>query len=431
MAIAYVANRAAVSGTGGGTTTITFSPASTASAGNLVVGAVGLNTGAARTLNTVTDNSGGGNSWQVDKQVQNGTAEVIAVFSCSLVGSITSATTLTLTFSGTIATKYNVRLEEFSGAATATWLDVTASATGSGTSLTAGTTASAAASDLGVAFWSISSQSTFTQDGSHTAFTTVNQAAGPSNMGEYNVSVSGAQSATGTAGTTGTWAGVQATYKIGHTTTNQTVSQTATVNPSITRSVGKIISLTSTVNPSLAASKTKSQTVSQTATVNPSMVRQVGKIVVQTVTVTPSLVKQIAKTVSLTVTGAPSLVKSVAKTLAVASTVAPTLTAGKQANQTVAQTVTVTPTLTTHRATVFQQALTVTVTVTGTIRRCISRFMGGDSPGTLTMIGDDPGTLSASTDTPGTLTLTPDSPGSLSLTQDDPGSLGTMEPGCR
>lgn len=209
MAIAYVGNR------GSGTPTIStsttqFSPTSTIAAGDLVVLIYICAPTAARTLNSVTDS--GSNTWTVDKQIQNGTSTVCVIASSVLTTQLTISSTITATWSATMVgqvPRYNC--EEFSGVASSTWTDVTASATGSGTALTAGTTAAAAAGDLGIGGWGITGSSTFTADGSHTKFTDFST--GPSIGGEYNVSVSGTQSATMTASATGTWAGVQATYK--------------------------------------------------------------------------------------------------------------------------------------------------------------------------------------------------------------------------
>lgn len=210
MAIAYVGNRGSGSPTIS-TATTTFSPASTIVAGDLAVLMYAAAPTTARTLNSVTDT--GSNTWTVDKQIQNGTALVV-IASSVLTTQLTTGSTITATWSATMvgqSPRYNC--EEFSGVVTATWTDVTASATGSGTAVTAGTTAAAAAGDLGIGAWGIAANTTFTADGSHTKFTDVSSAAPLSLGGEYNVSVSGAQSATMTAGATGNWAGVQATYK--------------------------------------------------------------------------------------------------------------------------------------------------------------------------------------------------------------------------
>lgn len=217
MAISYTANRAAATGTGASGSTLTFSPTSNTTAGSLVVGAVALVPTAARTLNSVSDNSGFGNAWQVDTQQQNGTGQLVAVFSCVLLGSVSTSGVITLTFSGAATFKYAIRLEEFAGVLTSGWLDtgITATGTGSTTALTAGTTGAAAAGDLGIAMWGINAAAGagLTPDGAHTAFSVAASQVNQCTVGEYNVSVSGAQSATGTAATAGTWAGVQACYK--------------------------------------------------------------------------------------------------------------------------------------------------------------------------------------------------------------------------
>lgn len=225
MAIAYVTERAGTTGTWSGATTQTFSPTGTVAAGNLAVGAVGISLAAARVLSSVSDNTAGGlNVWQVDVQQQRGTSELVAIFSCVLVTQILSTDTITMTLNNTSGAKYELCLQEFSGVASASWKDVTQSAT-SGSNTTnraAGTTAAAAAGDLGVAFWGLGvADASFTPDGSHTAFTVRSQVGGAL-QGEYALGVSGAQSPTGTGGASTTYAGAQSTYKVAPASTVST-----------------------------------------------------------------------------------------------------------------------------------------------------------------------------------------------------------------
>lgn len=219
MAIAFVSNRGAPAGSiaAGSVTTFTFSPNGTAVAGDLVVIGLALKfNNVGRTVSSVADNSGGGNVWQVDQQVSNG-LDTVALVSCVLAGQITAATVITVTLSGTVGLTNNffwlADLEEYSGVATSSWFDVGATATGTGTALTAGATGAAAAGDMGIAYWAMTVlAASFTPAGGYTAFTEVSQTA-QALLGEYQLGVSGAQSATGTSGTSGTWAGAQGTYK--------------------------------------------------------------------------------------------------------------------------------------------------------------------------------------------------------------------------
>jgi hypothetical protein len=219
MAIAFVANRGTASGSvsSGAQSTFTFSPNATCAAGDLVVIGLALKFNVTdRSVSSVADNSGGGNAWQVDQQVANG-LDNCALISCVLAGQITSSTVITVTLSGVFGTgnilTWLADLEEYSGVATSSWFDVGATATSSGTALTAGTTASATAGDMGLAYWAMTVlASSFTPGAGYTAFTEVSQTL-QALLGEYQLNVSGAQSATGTSGTSGTWAGVQGTYK--------------------------------------------------------------------------------------------------------------------------------------------------------------------------------------------------------------------------
>lgn len=219
MAIAFVSNRGTATGnvTTGTNSTFTFSPNATCAAGDLVVIGIALSFQVTdRTVTTVTDNSGGGNSWQVDQQ-NNLSTDGVAIVSCVLAGAITSSTVITVTVSGNFGTgntlKWLVDLEEYSGVVTSNWFDVGAVGSGSGTALTSGTTGSAASGDLGLAYWAMTVlAASFTPGAGYTAFTEVSQTL-QALLGEYQLNVSGAQSATGTSGTTGPFAGAQVTYK--------------------------------------------------------------------------------------------------------------------------------------------------------------------------------------------------------------------------
>ena len=213
MAIAYVANRGQRTfSPSSAATTITLTSV-TAAAGDLVVLFLAIKSVNAVTFASVADNVGG-NTWTVDAQTITGT-DATGIASAALVNAL-SGSTITVTMSGAVGVgcTANLSAEEFSGSATASWFDVGNTATGSGTALTAGTTASAQAGDLGVACWgTLVTQSSFTTGAGYTGLTIVTATA-LALLSEYKLGVSGAQSATGTAGTTGTWAGAQATYKV-------------------------------------------------------------------------------------------------------------------------------------------------------------------------------------------------------------------------
>lgn len=409
MAIAYVSNRGSGNvNPASNATTASFSPNATCAAGDLVVLLVALKATTGRTLSSVSDNSGGGNSWQVDKTSINST-DSVGIASCVLAGQITSSTVITVTFSGSVGLVANLKydIEEFSGVKTSSWFDVGASATGSGTNFTAGTTTSAAANDLSIGAWAgLATESSVTADGSSTAFGSVTSSS-LSLVGEYALGVSGAQSRAMTAGTTVTWAGAQATYKIGSITNNQTLSvtvtctgsiikqtgkilsntvtvnptlmkqvgklltNTVTVTPSLIKSVGKILKQTVTVNPSIVTLKAKQCVMSVTVTVTGSFQKSIGKILSNTITVNPSLIKSIGKTLSRTVTAAPSMVKSVGKTLSQTVTANASMVSSLARACSMTVIVTVTPFITKSVGKILSQ----TVTVTGSFVKSIGKVL--------------------------------------------------------
>lgn len=209
MAIAAVGNRGSKAGTASLAGFATISPSVEVLAGDLLLMTVAV-VGGVLPVSDVNDTQG--NEWQVDVTV--GSAR-IAICSSVLAFELTPADVITLQIGASLL--YNLDLEEFSGIIAPSPKDVTATGSGSGTALTSGTTAATAQnSELAVAAWQIASaEASFTPGGADTAFGIVSQT-GLGLFGQYAIlSSTGTRAATGTAGTTGTWAGAQATYKGG------------------------------------------------------------------------------------------------------------------------------------------------------------------------------------------------------------------------
>lgn len=212
MAITYKGNR----GTGTGSTSALSSVALVSPASGLLAGDLAVLTVATlvATLTSVTDSQG--NEWEIDSAASNGATCSVAIASSVLAYELDPTATISLGFSA-VATTFDWNLEEFAGALSPAWFDQLASATGSGTALTSGTTPTLSqAAEVVIAAWAINStEATFTPGGSYTALAIASQT-GLGLLGEYLiVSATTAQSPTGTAGTTGTWAGCVATYKAG------------------------------------------------------------------------------------------------------------------------------------------------------------------------------------------------------------------------
>ncbi len=209
MAVTYVGNRGSASGTSPLSGVVTISPSSEALAGDLLVltvaslaGAVPLNIGDTQ-----------GNEWQIDVSALN--TSRVAVCSSVLAFELALADIISLNVG--VSLLYCLDLEEFAGAISPGWRDVSATGTGAGTSLNSGTTGTTSqAAEVAVAAFAINSaEASFTPGGSYSAFGRVSQT-GLALLGEYLIlSGTGTQTATGTAGTTGTWAGAIATYKAG------------------------------------------------------------------------------------------------------------------------------------------------------------------------------------------------------------------------
>jgi hypothetical protein len=202
MAIAYKGNRGTKTGTTSAAGLATISPVSEALAGDLLVITVATLAG----VSPLNVNDTQGNEWQVDNSLLN-TARA-SICSCVLAFELTPADVISLNLGASLA--YNLDLEEFSGVITPGQLGGTSSASGAGTALTDGSL-TGSGTNVKVAAWAINAaESSFTPGGSMNAFGIVSQT-GLGLFGQYIVS-SGSVSPTGTAGTTGTWAGVGAVY---------------------------------------------------------------------------------------------------------------------------------------------------------------------------------------------------------------------------
>lgn len=209
MAIVYVGNRGTQTATSPISGLATISPSSIVLAGNLLILTVSALAGVFPS--DVSDTQG--NEWQVDISLLN-TARV-SICSCVLAYELQASDVISLGLG--ISLIYDLDLEEFSGILSPAWKDVTATGSGAGTALDSGTTAATAqASELCIAAYAINAaESSFTPGGSYSPFGIVSQT-GLGLLGEYLVVAgAGTQHATGTAGTTGTWAGAISTYKGG------------------------------------------------------------------------------------------------------------------------------------------------------------------------------------------------------------------------
>lgn len=215
MAIARVGNRGTKTGTSAISGLATISPASVVLAGDLLVMTVSALLGVFPS--NVNDTQG--NEWQVDLSLLNTSRVSI----CSSVLAFELQPTDVISLNVGVSLTYDIDLEEFSGIQDTAYKDVSATNSGAGTALTSGTTGTTAQNaELAVAAWAINAaESTFTAGGSYTGFGIVSQT-GLALFGEFLIlAATGTQSASGTAGTTGTWAGGLVTYKGGAGTPEQ------------------------------------------------------------------------------------------------------------------------------------------------------------------------------------------------------------------
>lgn len=215
MAVAYKGNRGSTTGTSPLSGLVTISPSIEVLAGDLLV----LTVAALAGIVPTNINDTRGNEWQVDVSLLNTSRVAI----CSSVIDLELTTADVITLNVGVSLLYNLDLEEFSGVVDEAWGDVSASGSGAGTALNSGTTGTTnVAAEVVVAAIAVNSaEGSFTPGGSYSGFGIVSQV-GLGLLGEYLIlSGTGTQNATGTAGTTGTWAGAIATYKSGGGTPEQ------------------------------------------------------------------------------------------------------------------------------------------------------------------------------------------------------------------
>ncbi len=214
MAIAYIGNRGSVaSATAGLSNQASFSPSGEILAGHLLIVTV---SSLVAGLQAVTDSVG--NEWQIDAEASNGATVAVAICSSVLANDLHPSDSVIVAFDA-VATTFDLNAEEFSGILSPAWLDKTASNSGIGTALNSGTTGATVLNDevCVAAFGINAAEASWTKDAAYTGFGIVSQV-GLGLLSEYRiVAATGAQVATGTAGTTGTWAGAIATYEQGAT----------------------------------------------------------------------------------------------------------------------------------------------------------------------------------------------------------------------
>lgn len=265
MAIAYVQEVAHgnLPATG---TTWAMAVAAAPSAGNLVV--LSVTCPGAETLASVADSQG--NTWSVDRTANNSTSETISVASTVQdVGALTTADTVTLTFSASI-TKGTGALQEFSGCTNA--VDQTSSATSAGASVNAGTTASTTnANDLvWAAFAMGGTETSFTPGTGYSTPTTSFYSGGLSLAMEYQIaSATGTFNPTGSIGTSHGSVGACVVYKAatGGATFNDSPSGTITLSATISESATFAASPIGTVNLAGSVSESHSAVDSPAGTI--------------------------------------------------------------------------------------------------------------------------------------------------------------------
>lgn len=228
MAFTLVGERATKNVTTAGTgTTEVVTVASGCTAGHMVWGAVACRVTAGTTL-TVTDSRG--NTWTVDG-IANASTNFVAVFSTLQdAGTLQAGDTITLTWTAAPGNNRKIIIEEFSGQATSSRVDKTATnnvttSTTSGNAINSGTTAATSQADeLVVVAYCLDhgAGGTDTKDASYSSFTTSQIAAGSSSDGflktlfaSYKIiSSTGAQSSAITSSVTvNSYEGVIVTYK--------------------------------------------------------------------------------------------------------------------------------------------------------------------------------------------------------------------------
>ena len=185
------------------TVTVTFTAAQTA--GNLNVVVVGWND-TTHTVSSVTDSSGNTYVRAVGPTVGGGISQSI-YYAKSIAGAAANANTVTVTFSAA-ATAPDIRILEYSGLNTTAPLDVTAAASGSGTSVSSGSATTTSANELILGATTVSAATS----GVGSGFTKRIQTVPDSDLVEDRiVTATGSYAATSTV-TGGTWVAQMATF---------------------------------------------------------------------------------------------------------------------------------------------------------------------------------------------------------------------------
>ena len=185
------------------TVTVTFKAAQTA--GNLNVVVVGWND-ASTTVSSVTDTSGNTYAWSRGPTVGGGISQSI-YYAKSIAGAAANANIVTVTFSAA-ANAPDIRILEYSGLNTTAPLDVTAAASGRGTSVSSGSATTTSANELILGATTVSA----TTSGVGSGFTKRIQTVPDSDLVEDQiVTATGSYAATSTV-TGGTWVAQMATF---------------------------------------------------------------------------------------------------------------------------------------------------------------------------------------------------------------------------
>lgn len=210
MAIGAPAQRAVGEPTAQTTTTV-ITPGTNIAAGSLAVLSATAN--ANKAVSSVADSVG--NTWVVDKTAGDGT-RVISFASAQVATQITTANTITITWSVATSGSPVYWVHEVANAATSSAFDTFNSGTGTGTALATGSTATLAQADeLVFGCWrTTASIPTWTKGASYTDPTTPASATTLGSFLEYKiVAATTAVLADGTTSTSGTWIGLCVTYK--------------------------------------------------------------------------------------------------------------------------------------------------------------------------------------------------------------------------
>ena len=182
---------------------------SNVTAGNLLTAQVSVY----NTLNTAICTVTGGGTWNTHVSNQNGANSVHIASAENATG---GATTVTITITGSIGDRYvTAVVEEWSGVPTTGVFDVSASNTGTGTSVTTGTTAAKAQNnELVLALVGCAGDNAAVMTGFSTSYLLNNSASFQSIGACYkSVNASGTESASVTLGGSEDWAAAIATFK--------------------------------------------------------------------------------------------------------------------------------------------------------------------------------------------------------------------------